>query len=280
MATDFERQLETLRRNMREARSELLRTVEAVPPGLFQVAPRGEWSIAAILAHVVGSEHFYATGIDTLRERAAGPAPAATQPPTGPEDAVGALAASRERLLAAVEAVTEDEFYRMRRIGYNEESVRSILENVAMHDREHAEQLRKTVAEAGGDSGFRIGHIDHVALTVADVQRSVAWYQEVLGLERRFEEAWGDHPAVVCAGETCLALFPATTAGDVKPSPGTDTIAMRHFAFAVDRANFQRAQERLRELGIEPRFADHGISHSVYLKDPDGHEIEITTYEI
>jgi len=38
---------------------------------------------------------------------------------------------------------------------------------------------------------FRIRHIDHVALTVKDVERSVAWYHDVLGLERRHQEVWG-----------------------------------------------------------------------------------------
>ncbi len=68
-------------------------------------------------------------------------------------------------------------------------------------------------------STFKLDHIDHVALTVRDVKRSVAWYREVLGLERRYEEAWGDSPAVVCAGVTCLALFPAAT-NDPEPPPG------------------------------------------------------------
>ena len=30
---------------------------------------------------------------------------------------------------------------------------------------------------------------------------------------------------------------------------------------------------------MDARFSDHGISHSVYLNDPDGHQIELTTYE-
>jgi catechol 2,3-dioxygenase-like lactoylglutathione lyase family enzyme len=41
---------------------------------------------------------------------------------------------------------------------------------------------------------FTLQGIDHVALTVRDVRRSVHWYMEVLGLERRFEEAWGNFP--------------------------------------------------------------------------------------
>jgi catechol-2,3-dioxygenase len=97
---------------------------------------------------------------------------------------------------------------------------------------------------------------------------------EVLGLERRFEEEWGSHPAIVCVGDSCVAIFPAE--GDARPEGDT----IQHFAFRVDRANFERAQEAFRERGMEFRFADHGLSHSVYISDPDGHRIEITTYEV
>ncbi len=126
---------------------------------------------------------------------------------------------------------------------------------------------------------FKVDHIDHVALAVRDVQRSVAWYREVLGMERRHQEAWGDYPAVVTAGETSLALFPCESPNP-KPRPDHDTIAMRHVAFAVDRAGFETARERFKELGIESQFSDHGIAHSLYISDPDGHMLEITTYEV
>ncbi len=49
--------------------------------------------------------------------------------------------------------------------------------------------------------------IDHVALAVRDVPSSVRWYQEVLGLERLHEQAWGDYPAVVGIGGTAIALL-------------------------------------------------------------------------
>jgi len=56
---------------------------------------------------------------------------------------------------------------------------------------------------------LRVEGLDHVAMTVRDVSRPVAWYQDVLGLERRYEAVRGDFPAVVGAGTTSLALFPA-----------------------------------------------------------------------
>src|SRR5260370_36057792 len=59
---------------------------------------------------------------------------------------------------------------------------------------------------------FQIVSLDHVALTVRDQNISLEWYQRVLGMERRYEEANGaKDPVFVCAGNACLALFPAET---------------------------------------------------------------------
>lgn len=124
---------------------------------------------------------------------------------------------------------------------------------------------------------FEIKRIDRVALTVRDVQRSIAWYRDVFGLERRHEETWGDNPVMMFAGDTALALFQA--AGQVQAAPDhRATAIMRHVAFQVDRENFVRAQQALRARGIEFQFQDHSISHSIYLRDPDGYELELTTY--
>lgn len=125
---------------------------------------------------------------------------------------------------------------------------------------------------------FKLQHIDHVAITVSDFERSVEWYQQTLGLERRFADEW-DVPAMVCAGPSCVAIFPADRPNPA-PSPGADTISMRHFAFYVDRESFESAQRDFKTQGIDFEFADHGVVHSIYIKDPDGHRIEITTDDL
>jgi catechol 2,3-dioxygenase-like lactoylglutathione lyase family enzyme len=127
---------------------------------------------------------------------------------------------------------------------------------------------------------FRIKQIDHVALTVKNVERSVAWYRDVLGLEQRHEEVWGRVPAMMFAGETGIALFQAENS-DPNPEPEhASTTGMRHLAFQVDRRNFDRAQVEFSARGILFTFEDHDISHSIYFHDPDGYEIELTTYEV
>ena len=137
--------------------------------------------------------------------------------------------------------------------------------------------FRKTIEPAA--RGFTLQGIDHVALAVRDVSASARWYEEVLGLKRRYEAAWGDYPAVVGVGTTALALFPVE--GDTpQPRPGRDVLAMRHAAFRVDADNFLRARDALMRRAIAFTSQHHGISQSIYFLDPDGHELEITTYDL
>ena len=126
---------------------------------------------------------------------------------------------------------------------------------------------------------FDLQGLDHIAITVRDVEASAAWYARVLGLERRHPDVWGDVPTMMGVGETMIALFPVQ--GDVpKPGPGRDVIAMRHFALRADRANYDKAKAELERRGIDYRFQDHIVSHLIYFHDPDGHQLEITTYEL
>jgi catechol 2,3-dioxygenase-like lactoylglutathione lyase family enzyme len=123
---------------------------------------------------------------------------------------------------------------------------------------------------------FKVQGIDHVGLAVKDVRKFVEWYQEILGLRRLYEDVWGDFPGVVGVGDTSVAFFPK----DDPDVPLPEGLPIHHLAFRVDRVNFNAAQETLRQKGIEFEFQDHQIVHSVYFYDPDGHLIELTTYEL
>ena len=46
------------------------------------------------------------------------------------------------------------------------------------------------------------------------------------------------------------------------------------------RQNFDAARDDLRGPGITFEFQDHGVAHSIYFHDPDGLQLELTTYEI
>ena len=123
---------------------------------------------------------------------------------------------------------------------------------------------------------FKVQGIDHAGLAVRDVQKSVEWYQELFGLKRLYEDVWGNFPGVVGIGDTSIAFFP-THDPHIELPVG---LPIHHLALRVDQENFNAAQETLRQKGIEFEFQDHVVVHSVYFYDPDGHLIELTTYEL
>jgi len=117
--------------------------------------------------------------------------------------------------------------------------------------------------------------LDHVGLAVADIDRSVRWYQQVLGLQRAYKDAWGDYPAVLEKNGSGVALFPAR--GE-RIEPATYK-SLAHVGFRVSRRAYEEARTELTAAGIEFRESDHKVAWSIYLLDPDSHLIEITTYE-
>ena len=126
---------------------------------------------------------------------------------------------------------------------------------------------------------MQLDGIDHVALSVRDVERSAQWYMDVLGFEPRYEGLWNGIPTFIAKGTTAIALFPARN-HDSETTPACAAgIDMLHLAFRADRKSFLIAQDELKSRGIAFEFQDHEISHSIYFRDPDGHELEITTYE-
>jgi catechol 2,3-dioxygenase-like lactoylglutathione lyase family enzyme len=126
---------------------------------------------------------------------------------------------------------------------------------------------------------FELEGLDHVALAVQDVERSAAWYVDVLGFERRYQGMWNGIPVFVARDKTAIALFPAEN-DRATPSLSRTRNGMLHLALRANRANFVAAQRDLTSRGINFHFKDHEISHSIYFRDPDGIELEITTYEI
>jgi catechol 2,3-dioxygenase-like lactoylglutathione lyase family enzyme len=126
---------------------------------------------------------------------------------------------------------------------------------------------------------MEIEGIDHVALGVRDIEQSAKWYIEVLGFERLHGEMWNGVPTFIGKGNTGIALFLASPNAKSIPSTRRD-IRMLHLAFRANRKNFAAAERELQKRGIKFEFQDHEISHSIYFRDPDGHQLEITTYDL
>lgn len=122
---------------------------------------------------------------------------------------------------------------------------------------------------------MKLEGIDHVAIAVPDMERAIAWYREVLGLERLHADEWGEVPAFVGTGSTAIAFFPEKEGA--RPTLGGP---MLHLAFRADRAGYLQAQEELKKRGITFHSEDHGIAHSIYFRDLNDLRLEITTYDL
>lgn len=121
-------------------------------------------------------------------------------------------------------------------------------------------------------AGVRIGHVH---LKVADLERALAFYRDVLGFE--LTQRYGDQAAFLSAGgyHHHIGLNTWESKGGHPPAPGTT--GLYHTAILYpDRASLADALRRLVEAGIRLDGAsDHGVSEALYLTDPDGNGVEL-----
>ncbi|HEX5971405.1 MAG TPA: VOC family protein [Gemmatimonadaceae bacterium] len=116
-------------------------------------------------------------------------------------------------------------------------------------------------------------HVGTVDLQVSDLERSLAWYQQVLGLQRLVRE--GSRAELGASGSSIPLLRLHEQPGAKRvPSPGR--IGLYHFAILLpDRASLGRFVAHLAEIGARAGAADHLVSEALYLHDPDGLGIEV-----
>lgn len=117
--------------------------------------------------------------------------------------------------------------------------------------------------------------IGHVHLKVADLDRALKFYCDLLGFQ--IMERHGDEVAFISAGgyHHHIGLNTWESAGGGPPPPGTT--GLYHFAILYPtRAALADALRRLiaGHISIEGA-SDHGVSEAIYLRDPDGNGIEL-----
>ncbi|MEM7429955.1 MAG: fosfomycin resistance glutathione transferase [Pseudomonadota bacterium] len=108
--------------------------------------------------------------------------------------------------------------------------------------------------------------LNHLTLAVSDLDRSVAFYRDVLGLSLCKRWPGGAH---LEAGEfwLCLSLDPLT-----RTEPHRD---YTHMAFDVGQEDFVGAVDRLKQSGTRSWKENRSEGDSFYFLDPDGHKLEL-----
>src|SRR4051794_11589238 len=121
-------------------------------------------------------------------------------------------------------------------------------------------------------SGTRIGHVH---LKVADLERALGFYCGVLGFQ--LTQRYGTDAAFISAGgyHHHIGLNTWGSLGGAPPPPGTT--GLFHLAILYPtRATLADALQRLLDAGIPLDGAsDHGVSHALYLRDPDQNGVEL-----
>jgi catechol 2,3-dioxygenase len=125
-------------------------------------------------------------------------------------------------------------------------------------------------------SGFRLpdgSHVGAVHLQVGQLQRSIDYYEHVLGL-RTLDRT--NTTALLGATGAERVLVSLQADGDVRPVPREGRYGLYHFAILLpDRAALGRFIAHLSRIGARVGAADHLVSEALYLTDPDGLGIEV-----
>lgn len=131
----------------------------------------------------------------------------------------------------------------------------------------------------GRAPAIRPAGIDHVAISVLDLKRSVEFYTGVLGLTltRREYQKPGIEYFLDC-GASLVGLIQGDPAQGVHPLAG-DGVGGNHVGFRVHARDFDAAVEALKAHQVKITFMKkREKSWSVYFCDPDGNKLEITAW--
>ncbi len=141
-----------------------------------------------------------------------------------------------------------------------------------------AEDPLKTAATRG--EGAAVSELGHIVLFVRDIVRSAQFYGDVLGWHRILPEE-GVTPVGIAAfsgGRTHHELLLIEVGPDAVGIPAGRRIGMYHFGLKVGDSDdaLREVRDRLRSAGtVIVGSSDHHVTHSLYVHDPDGNEVEL-----
>jgi catechol 2,3-dioxygenase-like lactoylglutathione lyase family enzyme len=121
----------------------------------------------------------------------------------------------------------------------------------------------------------KVTGLDHVVIVTSDVERSLAWYCEVLGLAAERVEEWRRSevffPSVRVSAETIIDLLQGERSG----------VNVDHLCLVVEPQDLAALAASGRFDVVEgptPRFGARGTGTSLYVRDPDGNLVELRHY--
>jgi catechol-2,3-dioxygenase len=129
---------------------------------------------------------------------------------------------------------------------------------------------------------MEIKELGHLVLYVHNVERSAAFYRDVLGW-RQILSAPDDGPPRMAAfsapsGRTHHELLLIEVGDQALPIPAGRRVGLYHFGLKVGDSDdeLRDALETIKDNGVQTVGAsDHTVTHSLYILDPDGNEIEL-----
>jgi len=134
------------------------------------------------------------------------------------------------------------------------------------------EPIKQEAARNPAPATMQVGHVH---LKVANMERAVAFYRDVLGLDV-IQLAFEGTVTFMSAGgyHHHIALNTGHSLGGSPPPPGHT--GLYHVAFVYpDRTALARAYQRVAATGVVVQGFDHGVSEALYFDDPDGNGIEL-----
>ena len=126
---------------------------------------------------------------------------------------------------------------------------------------------------------IKVHELGHIVLYVRDLERSRHFYRDVLGFrEIHASTGLGGGAAAFSSGRTHHELLLIQVGQQAQPIPQGRRVGMYHFGLKVGTTDdeLRAALATLQREGVTVVGAsDHGVTHSLYIEDPDGNEIEL-----